>query len=107
MLYNGRWRSGESVCFAVGTPRVHFPSRVIPKDFKKIVFTVSAWRSADRHSVENKPASSLVVSLDKALNGTPLPFCGRQVARPGEGWVPPGVLAQDSLHDEHNQNKLD
>ena len=52
--------------------------------------------------VENKPASSLVVSLGKALNGTPPPLCGRQVARPGEGWAPPGVLAQDSLHDEHN-----
>ena len=30
--------------------------------------------------VENKPASSLVVSLGKALNGMPLPLCGRQVA---------------------------
>ena len=30
--------------------------------------------------VENKPASSLVVSLGKALNGTPPPLCGRQVA---------------------------
>ena len=43
--------------------------------------------------VENKPASSLVVSLGKALNGTPPPLCGRQVARPGEGWASPGVLA--------------
>ena len=63
-----------------------------------------------RHLVEveeNKPASLLVVSLGKALNGTPPPLGGRQVARPGEGWAPPGVLAQDSLHDEHNQNKLD
>ena len=31
--------------------------------------------------VENKPASSLVVSLGKALNGTPPPLCGRQVTR--------------------------
>ena len=30
--------------------------------------------------VENKPASSLVVSLGKALNGMPAPLCGRQVA---------------------------
>ena len=29
--------------------------------------------------VENKPASSLVVSLGKAINGTPSPLCGRQV----------------------------
>ena len=33
-------------------------------------------------SVENKPASLLVVSLGKALNGTPPPLCGRQVAHP-------------------------
>ena len=31
--------------------------------------------------VENKPASSLVVSLGKALNGIPLTLCGRQVTR--------------------------
>ena len=31
-------------------------------------------------SVENKPASLLAVSLGKALNGTPLPLCDRQVA---------------------------
>ena len=31
--------------------------------------------------VENKPASSLVVFLGKALNGTPPPLCGRQVAQ--------------------------
>ena len=43
--------------------------------------------------VENKPANSLVVSLGKALNETPPPLCGRQVARPGEGWAPPGVLS--------------
>ena len=43
--------------------------------------------------VENKPASLLVVSLGKALNGTPLPLCGRQVAMPDEGWASPGILA--------------
>ena len=30
--------------------------------------------------VENKPASLLVLTLGKALNGTPPPLCGRQVA---------------------------
>ena len=30
-----RWRGGSSVRFAVGRPGIHFPSRVIPKDFKK------------------------------------------------------------------------
>ena len=43
--------------------------------------------------VENKPESLLVVSLSKTLNGTPPPLCGRQVARSGEGWAPPGVSA--------------
>ena len=42
--------------------------------------------------VENKLASSLV-SLGKALSGTPLPSCGRYVARPGKGWALPGILA--------------
>ena len=32
--------------------------------------------------VENKPSSSLVVSLEKALNGMPLPLRERQVAGP-------------------------
>ena len=39
--------------------------------------------------VENNPASSLVVSLGKALNGTLPPLCGRQVAPFSlriEGW---------------------
>ena len=41
--------------------------------------------------MDRKPASSLVVSLNKAFNGTPPPLCGRQVAKPGEGWAAPGV----------------
>ena len=48
----------------------------------KMVFTVSllgAWHLWK--VVENKPASSLVVSLSKALNGTPPPLCGRQVSQ--------------------------
>ena len=43
--------------------------------------------------VKNKLVSSLDVSLDKTLDGTPPPLCERQVVRPGEGWAPPGVLA--------------
>ena len=39
--------------------------------------------------VENKPASSLVVSLGKALNGTPPPLCGRQVAQTPRKWQLP------------------
>ena len=56
----------------------------------KMVFTASlrgAWHLGE--VVENKPASLLVVSLGKALNGTPPPLCGRHVAQFSlriEGW---------------------
>ena len=73
-----RWCSGESVRFAVGRPGVHFPCRVIPKDLKKMVFTASLLGvQRIRDSVENKPASLLVVSLGKALNGMAPSLCGR------------------------------
>ena len=39
--------------------------------------------------VKNKPASSLVVFLAKALNGTPPPLCGRQVAQTYRKWQLP------------------
>ena len=39
--------------------------------------------------VENKPASSLVVTLGKALNGTPPPICKRQVAQTSQKWQLP------------------
>ena len=45
--------------------------------------------------VENKPESSLVVPLGKALNGTPLPLCGRQVAQTYPKWqLPSGNFLQ-------------
>ena len=44
-----------------------------------------------RGSVGNKPASLLVVSLGKTLNGTPPSLCDRQVARPSSL---PVVMAQ-------------
>ena len=60
---------------------LHSLSRVIPKDFKNGIHSFPARRSAyKRDSVENKPASLLVVSLGKARNGTPPPICGRKVA---------------------------
>ena len=39
--------------------------------------------------VENKPASSLVVFLGKALIGMPPPLCGRQVAQTPQKWQLP------------------
>ena len=56
------------------------PSRVMPKDFKKMVF--AAFQFGAQHkkgSVESKPAWLLVVSLDKALDGMPPSSGGRQV----------------------------
>ena len=51
------------------------------KTFKNGIHSFPAWHSAYKADVvENKPASSLVVSLGKALNGTTPPLCGRQVA---------------------------
>ena len=53
------------------------------KTLKNGIHSFPAWRLAyKRDSVENKPASLLVVSLGKALNATPPPLCGRQVAYP-------------------------
>ena len=46
--------------------------------------------------MENKPASFLVVSLDKALNGMPPSFCGRQVVGPNS--LPVVVAQSDERH---------
>ena len=53
-----------------------------PKDFKKGIQSFPAWRSANRDSVENKPASLLVVSLGKTFDKMPPFLCGRQVVGP-------------------------
>ena len=51
------------------------------KTIKNGIHSFPAWRSAyKRDSVENKPASLLVVFLGKALNGMPPSLCGRQMA---------------------------
>ena len=71
-----------SVYFAFGRPGVHFPCRVIPKDLK-MIFTASLLvAQQNRGSVENKPASLLVVSLGKTLNGMLLSLYGRQMMGP-------------------------
>ena len=56
----------------------------------KMVSTVSLL--GDRRLEEvvaNKPASSLAVSLGKALNGTPPPLCEKQVAQKPRKWQLP------------------
>ena len=53
------------------------------KDFRNDIHSFPAWRLAlKRDIVENNPASLLVVSLGKALNGMPPSLYGRQVAYP-------------------------
>ena len=60
----------------------HFPCRIIPKDFKKWYPQLPCLAlGIQREAVENKRASSFVVPLSKALNGTPPPLCGRQVVQ--------------------------
>ena len=47
----------------------------------KLVFTASLLDDQHlRDSVENKPASLLLVPLEKALSGIPPFWCGRQMA---------------------------
>ena len=55
------------------------PIRVKPITLK-LLFTVSVLDAQHcRDSVENKPASLLVVPLGKALSGIPPSWCGRQM----------------------------
>ena len=62
---------------------------------KKMVFTFSLLGAQHKRDiVENKPASLLVMSLDKALNGMPPSLCGRQVAGPSS--LPNSLVAQSN-----------
>ena len=53
------------------------------KTLENGIHSFPAWRSANRDSVENKPASLFVVSLGKTVNGMPPSLCGRQMVGPG------------------------
>ena len=62
-----------------------------------MVFTASLLGAQHiRDSVENKPASLLVVSLGKALNGVPPSLCGRQMVEPSS--LPVVVAQSDKRH---------
>ena len=53
------------------------------KTSKTSIHSFPGWRSAfKKDGVDSKPESLLVASLGKALNGTSLSLCGRQVAHP-------------------------
>ena len=63
----------------------------------KMVFTASLLGALqNRDSVENKPASLLVVSLSKALNGMPPSLCRRQMVGPSS--LPVVVAQSDKRH---------
>ena len=60
------------------------------KKIKKMVFAASLLGVRDlRDVVEDKPVSLLIVSLGKALNGTPPPLCGKKVAQTPRKWQLP------------------
>ena len=53
------------------------------KTSKTSIHSFPAWRSAfKKDGVDSKPESLLVAPLGKALNGTSLSLCGRQVVHP-------------------------
>ena len=67
----------------------------MPKNLKKMIFTASLLGAQHKKSsVENKPASLLVVSMGKVLDGMPLSSCGRQVVGPSSL---PLVMAQSDV----------
>ena len=73
---------------------LHFPSRVIPNDFKQLysqLFCLALKQYRD--SVGNKSPSLLVVSLGKTLNGVLPSLCGKQVMEPSSL---PVVVAQSN-----------
>ena len=63
------------------------------KTFKNGIYSLPSWRSAIRESVENNPASLLVATLGKTLNGKPPFSCGKQVMEPSSL---PVVVAQSN-----------
>ena len=65
------------------------------KTLKNSIHSFLAWCSAHRDCVENKPASLLVVSLYKTLNGMPLSLCGRQMVGPSSLPVVVASLTED------------
>ena len=67
--------------FASGAVDLSFISSRVKPMTLKLVFTAFLLDAQHyRNSVANKPASSLVVPLGKALSGFPSSWCGRQIA---------------------------
>ena len=73
LTWAGCWPSGRAFASEPVDPEFDSGSGHT-KDFRKLVFTASCLALSIKDSVKTKPASSLVVSLGKALNGIP-PSC--------------------------------
>ena len=74
-----------------------------------MVFTASLLGAQHiRDSVENKPASLLVVSLGKALNGMPPSLCGRQMVGQAvyPSWWPSVTKDMQTEHELLRVNEL-
>ena len=71
------------------------------KTLKNGIHSFPGWRSANRKSVENKPAS-LLVFLGKTLNGMPPSLCGRQMLGPSTTRRGGPSLTEDS-QTEHER----
>ena len=74
------------------------------KSFKSGIHRLTASllgaQDKNRDSVENKPASLLVVSLGKTLNGIPPSLCGRQMAGPSSSTRRGGPCLTEDLQTE-------
>ena len=78
-LFGGPCRSKDVVARASTSPSIDLKFIPLAESYQKTlkngIHSFPAWRSAFRGGVvENKPESSLVVSLGKALNRTPPPL---------------------------------
>ena len=76
---------GEQACKFACCPLVESYQKI----FKNGIFDLPAWPSAFSGGCGDKPASSLVVSLGKALNGTPSALWERQVVHTPRKWQLP------------------
>ena len=76
------------------------------KTSKNGIYSFLAWRSANRDSMENKPASLLVVSLGKTLNGMPPSLCGRQMMGPSSLPVAVAPVSQKTCKPSVSANAV-
>ena len=83
LLFHRRNGVGVGTSVSQSVDLGSFPKSSRTKRFQKMIFTASLLSAQhNRDSMENKPASFLVVSLGKAFNRMPPSLCGRQMVVP-------------------------